>query len=187
MCAALAVAALWSGGAPPAVAADLDGVAWPDTRQAAGVELRLNGIGVRTFSLFRIHVYVAALYLQQPSGDGDAILRSGMVKLLEIHFVHDVTAERSREAWKTGLRDNCRPPCRLPADLLERFLEAVPDFHAGDQSTMLFSGQTVEIKLNGRAMGTVQDADFSRAILGTFIGGNPPTEPLKRELLGLKE
>lgn len=185
--AALALAPLPSGGALPASAAELDGVTLPDTEQVGGAELRLNGIAMRTFSLFRIHVYVAGLYLQQPTSDAEAILQSTSVKLLDIRFVHDVTAERSREAWVTGFRDNCRPPCRLRADMLEQFLARVPDFHAGDRSTLLFAGQTVEIKVNGRSMGTIDDPDFSRSMLGTFIGSYPPTEPLKRGLLGLPQ
>src|SRR5579859_5687596 len=148
----------------------------PDTWAAAGTMLRLNGVGLRTYSFLRIHVYVAGLYLQQPTTDAEAILRSEAVKLLDIHFLHDVTAARAREAWRTGFRNNCQLPCRLADTMIERFLAAVPDFHKGDESTLLFTPKAVEITVNGRVLGVVDDAQFSRAMLSNFIGTHPPTE-----------
>jgi hypothetical protein len=183
--AAFAPVPMQPGRAPPALAAELDGVTLPDSRVVDGTTLRLNGMGVRTFSMFHIRIYVAGLYLPEPSSDAAAILRSDETKLLDIRFVHDVTADRSREAWMTGFRDNCRPPCRLPANMLDEFLRREPDLRAGDRSTLLFRGQTVEFRVNGQSMGTVTDPEFTRVILATFIGAYPPTEPLKRGLLGL--
>ena len=60
----LALAFIPSGAAQPAIAAELDGVTMPDLLQVAGTPLRLNGMGLRTYPLFRIHIYVAGLYLQ---------------------------------------------------------------------------------------------------------------------------
>ena len=44
-------------------AADLDGVSMPDVRVVNGTQMRLNGIGLRTFSVLGIRIYVAGLYL----------------------------------------------------------------------------------------------------------------------------
>ncbi len=171
-------------GVPLASAAELDGVALPDTRQVGGVTLRLNGIALRTYSVFRIHIYVAALYLEQPSSDGEAILRSGQTKLLEIRFVHDVDQANARKAWVDGFADNCKPPCHLPDQEVTRFLDSVPAFRRGDGSTLVFSHGTVAITMDGQVLGTIADPAFARAILATFIGDAPPTDRLKRELLG---
>ena len=120
-------------------AAELDGVALPDTRQADGVTLRLNGIGLRTYSVFRIHIYVAGLYLEQPGHDGEAVLDSDQVKLMEIRFVHDVDVDNARKAWIEGFDGNCVAPCHLPAAEVQRFLDAVPPFRRGDGSLLLFA------------------------------------------------
>jgi hypothetical protein len=159
----------------------------PPTREADGVPLRLNGMGLRTYSVFHVHIYVAGLYLEQPSSDADVILRSDSAKLMLIHFVHDVTAAQARKAWASGFADNCRPPCHLPEDGIARFLAAVPEFHRGDISTLLFVGQSVQIAVNGRVLGTIGDPEFSRTILATFIGPFPPSEPFKRGLLGRQD
>lgn len=168
-----------------AYAAELDGVAMPDTRVVDGVNMRLNGIGLRTYSMLGIHIYIAGLYLERQTDNPDIILNSPERKLLEIHFVRDVDAGDARQAWRDGFANNCRrPTCYLdPADV-RRFLAAVPAVHRGDQSSLLFTPKGVEVTLNGRRMGAVTDPHFATAMLATFIGPVPPTAKLKRELLG---
>jgi hypothetical protein len=178
----LAVVAALAAGLP-ATAAELDGVAMPETRQAAGEMLRLNGMGLRTYSIFNVHIYVAALYLQQPSQDADAILNSGQAKLLHIHFVHEASADHARQAWIDGFEQNCVAPCHLPEPEVARFLAAVPDFHRGDDSTLMWHRGELTISVNGRSLGTITDPTFARAILATFIGPHPPNDLLKRGLL----
>jgi hypothetical protein len=168
-----------------AQAAEMDGVVMPDTRIVDGVNMRLNGIGLRTYSMLGIHIYVAGLYLEQQSDNPDVILHSSERKLLDIHFVRDVDANRAQQAWRNGFANNCRQPtCYLdPADV-ERFLAAIPAVHRGDESSLLFTPKGVDVTLNGRPMGTVNDPHFATAMLATFIGPAPPTAQLKRELLG---
>jgi Chalcone isomerase-like len=76
-----------------ASAAELDGVVMPDTHDVAGYHLTLNGLALRTYSVLRVHVYVAGLYLERRSSDGDAILNSSQPKLLRFVFLRDVDAE----------------------------------------------------------------------------------------------
>jgi hypothetical protein len=166
-------------------AAELDGIEMPASSQAAGRALRLNGMGLRAYSVFGIPIYVAGLYLEAPTSDADAILRSDGAKLLVIRFLHHVTADQARIAWTEGFQRNCRPPCHLRDDDLRLFMSGMPDFRRDDESTLLFTGRSVEIALNGRPLGSISDGEFARAVLATFIGPSPPTEPLKRGLLGL--
>ena len=168
-----------------AQAADLDGVKMPDTRVVDGVPLRLNGIGLRTYSVVGIHIYVAGLYLERQSDNSESILRSPERKLLDIHFVRDVDASDARQAWRDGFSSNCQlPACYLdPADV-EKFLAAVPAVRRGDQTLMWFTPKGVDVTLNGKPMGNVNDPHFATAMLATFIGPAPPTAQLKRELLG---
>ncbi len=108
---ALGVLGAFAGGAR---AAEVDGVQVPETVQADGKVLHLNGAGLRTYSILRFHIYVAALYLEQPSADPNAILTSPQTKLLTVNFVRGVTAEQARRSWQKGLADNCLPPaCSL--------------------------------------------------------------------------
>jgi len=47
-----------------------------DHAQVRGALLTLNGLGLRTASVFKVGVYVAALYLTEPSSDPHRILQS---------------------------------------------------------------------------------------------------------------
>ena len=76
--------------AAPLRAAELAGVVLPDSRVAEGVTLRLNGIALRTYSIFRVHVYVAGLYLAQPGRTVEAVLRQPGPKLVEMRSLRDV-------------------------------------------------------------------------------------------------
>jgi hypothetical protein len=70
---------------------------------------------------------------------------------------------------------------------MQRFLVAVPSVHKGDDSTLLFTSRGVHITFNGRLMGDISDQQFAELMLATFIGREPPTPRLKRELLGLRD
>ena len=99
-------------------AADLDGISMPEVRVMDGTQMRLNGIGLRTFSVLGIRIYVAGLYLQHLSDDPDKILHSSESKLLDIRFLRDVDAGDAREAWRDAFQQNCKLPCYLdPRDV----------------------------------------------------------------------
>ena len=167
-----------------AAAAELDGVVMPDKQDIAGHHLVLNGLGLRTYSLLRIHIYVAGLYLERRTTDPAAILVSNQPKMLRFVFLRDVSAEDARKSWREALDRNCPAPCRLPANSIERFLAAIPSVHSGDTNTLLFTGRGVEFFINGQSAGRIENPDFKQVILSTFIGPSPTSEEVKAGLLG---
>jgi Chalcone isomerase-like len=168
-------------------AAELHGIAMPDVRVIDGVPMHLNGMGLRTYSVLGIRIYVAGLYLERRSNDPTAILHSHEMKLLDIRFLRDVDAARARQAWQDSLEQNCTAPCHLDSRDLQRFLAAVPSVHEGDSSTLLFTPHGVHITLNRATLGDIAEPAFAQLMLSTFIGREPPTPQLKRELLGLRD
>lgn len=178
----LAIAVLCT--APTAKAAELNGIAMPDTQEAGGAHLVLNGMALRNFSFLGLHVYVAGLYLQHRTDDPDAILGSSDPKLLTFTFTRDVGQALSRRSWRDSLDQSCRQPCQLPAREVETFLASVPAIHAGDTSAFLFTPGGLEVSMNGHVVGRAQDPLFARVILSTFIGPHPTAPEVKRELLG---
>ena len=169
-----------------AAAAQLDGVFMPDKQDIAGHHLVLNGLGLRTYSILRVHVYVAGLYLERRSTDPDAILRSSQPKMLRFVFLRDVDAEDARKSWREALERNCPAPCRLSADSIDRFLAAIPSVHSGDTNTLLFTVRGVEFFINGQSAGRIENPDFKQVILSTFIGPSPTSEEVKAGLLGVQ-
>lgn len=165
-------------------AAQLAGVNLPDTETVSGQTLRLNGIGLRTYSLMHVHVYVAGLYLPQPMDNADAILDSSSPKILRMHFVHDVSLDKVQEAWRTGLNDNCIAPCTLDQSKVDQFLSHLSPVKAGEEVTFVFNDQGFDAYENGAPIGHMNDPQFARLVLAVFIGPKVETPDLKRELLG---
>ena len=164
-------------------AAALDGVDVPNTVQMNGKTLLLNGYGLRTYSFLSIHIYVAALYLEHLSSDPEAILRSPETKLLSVTFKHDVSVDAARNAWRTGLANNCEPPCHLDPDEVEKFLAVVPGMQSGDSFSLVFTPQGATVTVNGQLVGTVSHPQLAEAMLATFLGPKPASPELKQELL----
>jgi len=166
-------------------AAELDGVWMPEAQTVSNTQLWLNGMGLRTYSIFRVRIYVAGLYLEQRDDNADNIVRSRGLKLLVIHFLHDVSTEQAQTAWREGFDQNCQSPCYLDPRAIQQFLAQVPPARSGDTSSLLFSPKGVRITFDGRFLGSIEDRHFAEVMLDTFIGPVPPTPTLKRELLGL--
>jgi hypothetical protein len=166
-------------------AAELAGVTMPDSRVLDGTRLVLNGIGLRTYSILGIKIYVAALYLAQRSSNAESILNSPEPKVLEIRFLRDVDAEEAHKSWRNGFANNCRAPeCSVDQRDVDEFISRVPAVHAGDESQIVFTSRGARLTLNGQLMGNIADAHFAQVLLRTFLGPAPPTARLKRELLG---
>jgi Chalcone isomerase-like len=89
-------------------AADMDGISMPEMRIVNGVQMHLNGIGLRTFSVLGIRIFVAGLYLERRSDNPDTILHSPESKLLDIRFLRDVDAADARKAWQESFEQNCK-------------------------------------------------------------------------------
>lgn len=178
-----ALLVMWPAAAPSA--AELAGVTLPDSRMADGTKLILNGIGLRTFSILQIKIYVAGLYLAERNSNPESILRSREPKVLDIHFLRDVDAEAAHKSWRAGFANNCRPPeCTVDQRDVEQFIARVPAVRDGDESMMVFTSKGVRVTFNGQLMGDITDTHFAEVLLRTFLGPEPPTQRLKRELLG---
>ena len=69
---------------------ECSGVSFPEQVQSGRGTLKLNGLGLRQATIFKIDVYVGALYVTQTGADADAILQSNAPKEIVLHFVRDV-------------------------------------------------------------------------------------------------
>ncbi|MFC0409520.1 chalcone isomerase family protein [Roseomonas elaeocarpi] len=170
----------WASGAS---AAELGGVRMADTIQIGGQNLVLNGMGMRTYSVLHVHIYVAGLYLERPNTNANAILNSNETKLVQFVFSRDIKAEDARKSWQDGLNANCTSPCKLPPDEVAQFLASVPAVRQGDTGVLLFTRQGLDVTMNNRPLGHISDQNFARVILATFIGPQTQVPELRAGLL----
>jgi len=167
-------------------AAVLAGVDLPDHLTAAGVELTLNGAALRTATIFRLPVYVAGLYLKQPTHDAQQIVASPQPKLLRFVFLRNIGVDKVRNAWRQSLDRNCTTPCQLPDGEVSEFINRLPAVKTGETADVVFTPQGVDFAVNGHSLGWVTDPVFVRVILLGYVGPHASSPSVRNGILGKK-
>jgi hypothetical protein len=167
-----------------ASAATIAGVTLPDTVDAGGHKLVLNGAALRK-KLF-IKVYVGGLYLGARQTNAGAIVATDAPRRQVLHFIFDVDKGKMAEAWEEGLADNTP---NAPADVKAAFKTLsswMEDMKEGQQIVLTYvpgTGTTVEV--NGKNKGTLPGKATADAILNTWLGPKPgPGADFKKGVLG---
>ena len=177
----LVIAAL----ATPAAAGTKAGVTMPDQVTVGDKTLVLNGMGLREATLLKVDVYVAGLYVEQPSSNPAQLVGARQVKQLSLRFVRDVGHDDIVKAWREGFRNNATVPVAQLQPLIDQLDAWMPSFHTGDTLTFTFlPGAGVAVDINGARKGVLQGDDFARSLLSIWLGPTPPGSGLKRGLLG---
>ena len=171
----------------PAFAAEVEGVKLADKVQLGGVELALNGAGVRTRIFFK--VYVGALYLQKETGSADAVLADAGPKRVAMHLLRELGSEQLFTALKEGLADNHSPDqvAKLEPQVkqMEKIFFAIKSAKKGDAIMLDYLPRAgTRIILNSEEVGTVAGVDFYRALLRVWLGDKPVDASLKKAMLG---
>jgi hypothetical protein len=149
--------------------------------QVDGVPLKLNGLGLRQATMFRVKVYVAALYVAKPSNDANIILSSNTLKELILHLVRDVSASDLNNAWEEGFDKQAG----AFKDRLAMLKGWMADMKSGQRLTFIHKpGAGIQVDVNGAVKGTIKGDDFARTFLSVWLGANPPNSGLKTGLLG---
>jgi hypothetical protein len=89
-------------------ATTVDGITFPTTEWVDGHVLHLNGVGVRTATIFRIHIYLAALYVEHPSHDANTIEASPEIKTLFLEFVRSASKEELQDSMRKSEEAYCK-------------------------------------------------------------------------------
>lgn len=178
LAAALVLAAVTAG------AATVAGVNIPDTTDAAGHKLVLNGAGLRK-KLF-IKVYTGALYLPAKSNNPTAIISADQPRRMVMHFVFDVGKDKIAEAWEEGLEantPNASAEVKANFKTLSSWMEEVKD---GQEIVLTYvPGTGTTVQVNGKVKGTLAGKATNDAILATWIGAKPgPGDDFKKAVLG---
>jgi Chalcone isomerase-like len=171
---------------PMAHAAELNGVNMAETAKVGSTPLVLNGLGLRQKKiLFNIDVYVAGLYVTKKSQDGQAIMTSPDPRRVELAFLRSVTNGQIRDAFDEAYRDNCESECAALKAPFDKLIAMMAPMKTGDRLAFDIFSTKVDVSLNGKAVGTVEDPKFPTALLKTWLGSHPPNEALKEGMLGL--
>lgn len=170
----------------PGQAASISGLSLPDTYAAGGQNLVLNGLGIRTLTIFRVKVYVAGLYVTQKSRDARVILASTGPKVILMQFLHSASKADVEKQYREGEARNCGHGECAASDQadFERLIAVTPGAAVGDTLAYLFTQRGVRVLFNNQQVGDFNNPDLALRILAGFIGDKPPSEDLRAHLLG---
>ncbi|HET7921792.1 MAG TPA: chalcone isomerase family protein [Gammaproteobacteria bacterium] len=169
--------------AASAPAATLEDVTLPDTATVGGKTLVLNGLGLREY--LWVDVYVGGLYLEQKAATPEAVMAEQGPYRVVMHMLHDVTHKQFSDNWLDDLKHNNPDAVSRLEQQAQQFVALFDDAKEGDEIVMDFvPGSGLSVTHNDKLMGTVAGDDFARAILHCYVGPHPPTEELKKGMLG---
>ena len=168
-------------GVAPAQAKECKGVSFPDQLQVDGRALALNGLGLRQATMFKVNVYVAALYVTKPSADANLLLGSSSPKQLILQFLRNVSAAELNKAWDEGFDKRLAPF----KDYLETLKGWMANMKTGQRLTFVYRpGSGLAVDVAGAVKGTIKGDDFAKAFFSIWLGANTPNPALKSGLLG---
>lgn len=171
-----------------ASAAEVSGVRVDPRARVAGVELALNGAGLRR--LFLANVYVIGLYMPERTNSADTAIEATGPKRIALTFLRDVTAQALVDALYEGIRDSSTETeftrLKTAADALSAVMLPLRTAKAGDVVALDYlPGAGSQVVMNGRAVGQpIPGHDLYRALLRIWLGEPPVDNNLKRLLLG---
>jgi hypothetical protein len=164
-------------------AATLAGVTMPDTIQAWGTPLVLNGMGVRT--KYMVKVYVAGLYLDQKSSDPEAIVKKDAPKRIVMQFLHTVSSKQMSEAFTESFNENAPDASQAMKPDVDHFLGQLEPLRENDQMVITYiPGRGTVLVIRGSEKLTVPNPAFAQLIFSVWLGPKPPNPELKKGLLG---
>ncbi len=162
------------------------GISFPDQAVSEAGPLVLNGLGVREATMFRVNVYVAALYLPKTSNDAAAILAAPGPYELILHFVRDVDAGDIGKGWAEGFDRNAHAQLPVLQERIGTLTKWMTDIKAGQRLQFLFEpGVGLQVIVNGIAKGTISGDDFAKTFLSIWLG-IPPNAEVREGMLGGK-
>lgn len=186
---ALAVLLLLSAAVAPASTAtdagrEISGVHVPGTRTTAeGRTLTLIGAGIRTATLLNVKVYVAALYAPTRVPRPEALLKARPL-WMDFTFLRNVDEERGDEAWQYQFKQSVPDPYPGMEEDVLRLTAFFGPIRKHDVQSFYLDGDKTTVYVNGNVKGAISGANFQKAFMTIWVGPKPPTQALKRALLG---
>lgn len=156
----------------------------PSTLQVGNEKLTLNGSGSRTKYL--MEMYVAGLYLAQPSSEPAAIVAADAPMAIRLEITSGlVTEEKLVESLNEGFHNATggKPePIQMEIDRFRKCLSG--KIAKGDVLDLVYlPGHGVIVTKNGKKQGAVEGIAFKRALFGVWLSNNPADKDLKRAML----
>lgn len=181
----LLLSLLLATGAAAAQEATCRDLSFPRHLQVGGSDLTLNGLGVRKATFLKVNVYVAALYVVQPTHDPKPLIDSDTPQQLTLQFVRNVGVDDLRKAFVEGFERDDAGQKAVLKERVARLNAWMSDMKSGQRLTFVrLPHSGVQVLVNEVKKGLIEGDDFSRALITIWLGATPPNPELKSGLLG---
>jgi long-chain acyl-CoA synthetase len=167
------------------LAAEVGGVQVADKATVGGLDLVLNGAGLRTRAIFK--VYVGSLYLPAKAGTLDAVLAKGP-RRIQMNLLRTLSADQLADALADGLKENNSAAeldaVKAQTEQLTAIMKSFGEAKEGDVVTLDFVDGATRVGFNGAAKGSIPGDAFNRALSKVWLGDKPVQMDLKKAMLG---
>ncbi len=167
------------------ISSEIDGIFFNDQYPVQGVTVSLRGTSILNYMMV-IKAYAGALYLEKGNPSDQAL--SDKPRILELYYFHSIDAGDFRESTIEMIKKNTDADgfVRI-TNQLEIFNGFYRDVKPGYRYRAEYiPGKGTTLYLNGKFLGTVKGAEFSRAFFSIWIGEKPIDKKFKYNLLGKK-
>lgn len=170
-------------------AVEVKKVDFPETMEAGGQKLVLNGAGLRVKHKFGMDwdVYVAGLYVPAKNKHAVELIINPDTKVLRMVFLRSLGKGTLREGWEEGYKDNCKFDCDASKAQLKAFNDLMVDVKDKSEMRLVFAKDSVDVEIDGKEKksGKIAGEAFRKNLMAIFVGEKPPTADLKKNLLGI--
>ena len=159
----------------------------PDTVTVDGKTLKLNGAGAAQED--DVKVYVAGLYVENPSKDAAALISSSQIKSMRLHMLlRSVAGSKVSERHRRRVRAQLEgAAAELSRPRLDKLATMIPDVEGRRGPIVLtyVPGKGTDGRRQGRRQGRHRRARTSPTRSSSvWLGPNPVQDDLKAALLG---
>lgn len=157
-----------------ASAAECAGVTYPDTTIVDGKTLVLNGMGIRTATVFNVNVYMAGAYVTKRSNSSKELLDLSKPIKVVLTFMRNVSKNKVVGAYQENLD---RAPDGVRENITKDYqniMEKLQSVKSGDTHVFTYiPGTGLQIETIGKLRTTITNPTMIEYFLGLYIGPNP--------------
>lgn len=167
-------------------AVTIQGVTPAPQVEVSGQPLRLNGAGLRTFSLLGIpiKIYVASFYAPEQISSTEAVMASPGPLQFDFTFLRSVSQSDVTKAWTAQFADSVSFTYTGYEKDRDAFIAMFGPLQSGGVEQVQFSGDQTLVYDSGKLKGSIPGRNFQKAFLSLWFGSKAVSSDLKAALLG---
>ena len=153
------------------------------TIKAMNTTLELSGVGELRYLGF-VKIYDGALYL--PAEADSSQVLDNIAKRLEVRYVRSFKSKDFGPATIAGIKKNVDPETYARLESRIAYHNGLyDDIAPGDRVSLTYIPTVgTRLEINGTTRGTIEGADFARALFSMWLGEKPFDRGFKKALLG---